>query len=38
VHPRVRIQAFASSPAGAVDRVIQTHGRALVKTLKSLRG
>jgi len=38
VRPRVRIQAFASSPAGAVDRVIQTHGRALVKRLKSVRG
>jgi CelD/BcsL family acetyltransferase involved in cellulose biosynthesis len=38
VHPRVRIQAFASSPAGAVDRVIQTHGRALAQRLKSVGG
>lgn len=31
VHPRVRIQAFATSPTGAIDRTIQTHGRALAK-------
>jgi CelD/BcsL family acetyltransferase involved in cellulose biosynthesis len=37
VHPRVRIQAFASSPAGVVDRVIQTHGRALADRVKSVR-
>ncbi|HSD25236.1 MAG TPA: GNAT family N-acetyltransferase [Solirubrobacterales bacterium] len=37
VRPRVRIQAFAPSPAGAVDRVIQTHGRALAKRLTSVR-
>jgi CelD/BcsL family acetyltransferase involved in cellulose biosynthesis len=36
-HRRIRIQAFASSPTGAVDRVIQTHGRALAKRLKSVR-
>jgi len=38
VHSRVRVQAFSSSPMGAVDLVIQTHGRALAKWLKSVRG
>jgi CelD/BcsL family acetyltransferase involved in cellulose biosynthesis len=33
VHPRVRIQAFATSPTGAIDRTIQTHGRALAKKI-----
>jgi CelD/BcsL family acetyltransferase involved in cellulose biosynthesis len=37
VRPRVRIQAFASSPTGVVDRVIQTHGRALANRVKSVR-
>ena len=37
LRPRVRIQTVASSPAGAVDRVVQTHGRALAKRLKSVR-
>jgi CelD/BcsL family acetyltransferase involved in cellulose biosynthesis len=37
VHSRVRIQAFATSPTGAFDRVIQTRGRALAKKVMSAR-
>jgi CelD/BcsL family acetyltransferase involved in cellulose biosynthesis len=37
VHPRVRIQAFASSPMGALDRILQTHRRALAKRVTSRR-
>jgi CelD/BcsL family acetyltransferase involved in cellulose biosynthesis len=31
VRPRVQIQAFATSPTGAIDRNIQTHARALAR-------
>jgi CelD/BcsL family acetyltransferase involved in cellulose biosynthesis len=37
VHPRVRIQAFAPSAAGRIDRMIQTHGRALAKRVTRAR-
>jgi CelD/BcsL family acetyltransferase involved in cellulose biosynthesis len=33
VHPRIRFQAFATSPAGAIDRNIQTRVRDLAKRL-----
>jgi len=38
VHRLVRIQAFASSPTGAIDRIIQTQGRALAKRVTRVRG
>ena len=37
VHPRVQIQAFATSPTGAIDRNIQTHGRAIARKVMRAR-
>jgi CelD/BcsL family acetyltransferase involved in cellulose biosynthesis len=37
VRPRLRLQAFASSPTGMLDRMIQTHGRTAAKWVRRSR-
>lgn len=36
-HDRVELQAFARSPRGALDRLVQTHGRNLARRVMALR-
>ena len=37
MHERIELQAFARSPLGAIDRLVQTRGRALARRALALR-